>query len=105
MEEPLSTAVTVGSEIHLTCVFNGQPNIIWFHDGNEINPDDNYRVCIEEDNSQEHKLRSTLYIWDALKSDKGEYTCVATENTCTPVTSAPAVVEIIRELYMAINYT
>ena len=100
VEEPLSTTAVEGDDIQLTCVFKGQPTIAWFHNGNEIITNDNYhtRVCIEQDTSLEHKVKSTLYIWNVIKLDKGDYTCVATENMCDPVISSPAVVEIICEL-------
>ena len=50
----------------------------------------------------EHKVRSTLYIWNAMKFDKGDYACIATETFCDPVFSAPAVVEIRCELFTTV---
>ena len=94
VEEPLSTTVYEGSEVHLTCVFKGQRTIAWFHNGCEIDADKSDRVCIEEDTSLNNRVRSTLTILNAIKSDEGDYTCVA-ESMCDPVTSSPAVVEII----------
>ena len=92
LEKPLSTAAVEGDSIQLTCVFKDQPSIAWFRNGYEVTVDDSYRVCIEEDTSLEHKVRSTLSIWNVVELDKGYYTCVATESVCDPVTSAPAII-------------
>ena len=83
-EEPMSAAVVAGGHVEFTCVFHGQPTVIWLHNNEEIEPDN--RVCISEDTSAENELRTTLTIWKTVPDDCGSYTCTGEFEMCDTVT-------------------
>ena len=83
VERPESAAVVAGDGTEFTCVFEGQPNITWFHDGDQIEQD--LRVCVTENTTDDGGLRSTLTIKEAEVEDSGNYSCSAVSGVCDPV--------------------
>ena len=77
--------VIIGYGARLSCAFDGQPNITWFHNYREVEP--SHLVTIIEKTLDENKVRSTLSIRDAALQDDGIYYCSAQGDGCKPVTS------------------
>ncbi|KAI4563342.1 hypothetical protein MJT46_010951, partial [Ovis ammon polii x Ovis aries] len=72
-EIPSEVSVLLGENVELVCNANGIPTplIQWLKDGKPIVNSETERIRVTADGS-------TLNIYGALPSDKGKYTCVAT---------------------------
>nr|XP_044998229.1 hemicentin-1 isoform X3 [Jaculus jaculus] len=72
-EVPSEVSVLLGENVELVCSANGIPTplIQWLRDGKPIMNGETDRIRVTANGS-------TLYLHGALTSDKGKYTCVAT---------------------------
>ncbi|XP_067585037.1 hemicentin-1 isoform X1 [Pseudorca crassidens] len=72
-EIPSEVSVLLGENVELVCNANGIPTplIQWLRDGKPITNSETERIRVTADGS-------TLNIYEALPSDMGKYTCVAT---------------------------